>query len=99
MRACSGCGRGSHRVGAACLCGERHPASALGFSPPVVVDDGPDADDQAVGMTGCPDGARILEAWSWEQVVGSLFACPIGDFPVCKFDNSEISAVELGSSC
>ena len=28
--------------------------SFLGLYPPVVVDDGPDADEQAVGKTGCP---------------------------------------------
>ena len=37
--------------------------SALGLAPPVVVDDGPDADEQAAGKTVCPDDARILEAW------------------------------------
>ena len=54
----------------------------------LVVDDGPDADEQAVGKTGCPDEARICEArcdendprtrW-WEQVVSSSFACPFDD--------------------
>ena len=34
---------------------------ALGLSPPVLVDDGPRPDEQAVGRTGCPDVARILE--------------------------------------
>ena len=60
-----------------------------------------DADEQAVG----PDDARILEAWhdehdlenrSWEQVVGSSFASPFDVHPARKFDNSEISAVEVG---
>ena len=31
---------------------------------------------------------------SWEQVVGSSFACLFVDHLVCKIDNSEISAVE-----
>ena len=35
--------------------------SALGLSPLVVVDDGPDADEQAVGETGCPDDACCLK--------------------------------------
>ena len=37
--------------------------SALGLSPPVVVDGGPGADEQAFGKTGCTDDARIHEAW------------------------------------
>ena len=61
-------------------------------------------DEQAVGKLTADD-APILEAWydehvlSYrlrEQVVGSSFAYPFNDYPVCKFDNSEISAVELG---
>ena len=34
--------------------------AALGLPLPVVVDGGPDADEQAVGETGCPDDARDL---------------------------------------
>ena len=50
------------------------------------------------------DWNGVLEAWydehylrkkSWEQVVGSSFACLLDDHPVYKFDNSEIS-VKLG---
>ena len=72
--------------------------SALGLSPPVVVDDGLDADEQAVSKTGFPDDARILEAWcdehglrnrSREQVVGSSFARLFDGHPVWKFDNTE----------
>ena len=36
--------------------------SSLGLSRLVVVGDGPDADEKAVGKTGCPDDAHILEA-------------------------------------
>ena len=36
--------------------------SALRLSPPVVVDGGPDADEQAVCKIGCPDDASNLEA-------------------------------------
>ena len=76
-------------------------------APLVVVDHGPGADEQAVGKTGWPDVARIFEAWyderdlrnrSWEQVVGSSFACPFEDHPDCKFDHSDISVVERLSS-
>ena len=69
--------------------------SALGWSPPAIVNDGPDAYE--VGKTGCPnDDEHDLRSMSREQVVGSSFACPSDDQPVCKFDNSEIPAVELG---
>ena len=45
----------------------KRPRTALGLSPPVVVDDGPGADEQAVGKTSYPNDARILEAWSDEH--------------------------------
>ena len=76
-----------------------------GLSPPVVVADDLDDDERVAGTTVCPDGARILQARcdehdlrsrSWEQVVGSSFACLSGDRPVYKFGNSEISSVEAG---
>ena len=37
--------------------------SALGLSPPVVVDDGLDAHEQVAGRADCLDNARIFETW------------------------------------
>ena len=80
--------------------------SALGLSPPVVVDDGLDADEQVASKTDCTNDARILEAWhyehdlrnrSWEQVVGSSFACLSDDRLVCKFGTSMIPPSNWGS--
>lgn len=51
------------------------------------------------------EDARVLEAWldehqhrrsTREQVVNASFVCPFDDHRVCRYDNSEISAVELG---
>ena len=72
----------------------------------MVVDDRPDNDEQAGGKSGSPDDGRILGTWydehdlgnrSWEQVASSSVACPFDDDPFCKFDNIEVSAVELGA--
>ena len=86
--------------------GERFPASSsLGSSPLVVVDDGPDADEQAVGKTSCPDDAHILEAWydehglrnrSWSRWLVVRSRAFLMTIPVCKFYISGKSAVELG---